>query len=88
VSTIKIPGKDPRYYWVYCLDCKKPMYGVERPYEAAGSHQWTCGRCNAINVFRDSMQPVELIRLPNQSDLPSTHIESNKAKKDYLEVPS
>jgi hypothetical protein len=88
VSTVKIPGKDARFHWAYCLNCKNPMYGVERPYEAAGSHKWTCGHCNAVNVFRDSMQPVELIQHPNQSDLPSTHTENNEAKTDCLEVLS
>lgn len=88
MSTVKIPGKDPRFHWAYCLNCKKPMYGIERPYEAAGNHKWTCGHCNAVNVFRDSMQPVELIRHPSRSDLPSTHTGSNEAKTDYPEVLS
>jgi hypothetical protein len=88
VSTVKIPGKGIRFLWVYCLRCKNPMYGVERSYEAAGSHKWTCGHCNAVNVFRDSMQPVELSRHPSQSDLPSTHTGSIGEKTERLEVPS
>lgn len=58
MSTIK----RAHFYWVYCLKCKEPMYGVKRPYEAEGSHRWTCGHCSAVNVFSNSLQPVELTR--------------------------
>jgi hypothetical protein len=63
------------------------MCGVKRPYEAAGTYTWTCGHCNAVNVFRDSLQPVELIQHPFQSALQSTHTSDNEEKTDDLQVP-
>jgi hypothetical protein len=80
--------KDANFHWAYCLNCKNPMYGVEHPYEAAGSHTWTCGHCNAVNVFRDSMQPVELIQRPLQSIFPPIHTGNTEDKTVHLEVPS
>jgi hypothetical protein len=88
MSTIKIPAKYAHFHWAFCLNCKNPMCGVERPYEAAGTYTWTCGHCGEVNVFRDSMQPVELIRRPSQSILRSTRTGNTEEKTERLEVPS
>lgn len=53
------------YYWTYCLNCKKPMFGMEK--ETEQNCIITCGSCGARNVFRNSSQPVAV----QPSDPPS-----------------
>jgi hypothetical protein len=61
VSTIKIPAEYEHFYWVFCLSCNEPMFGMERPCPQSDGTEWTCGHCDTVNVFRDSLQPVEVL---------------------------
>ena len=60
MSIATIPSKYAHFYLVYCLGCKEPMYGVNRPCPQRNGHTRICGSCGAVNIFRDSTQPVEL----------------------------
>ena len=88
MSTIKIPAKYAHFYWTYCLNCKNPMYGEERPCEQPDGNVWTCGHCGAVNLFRNSIQPVELKRSHARSFSSSTRIENIQENTRDPEAPS
>jgi predicted nucleic-acid-binding Zn-ribbon protein len=50
------------YFWTYCLNCKRSMFGSEKRMGGppVQNMTWHCGTCGAGNVFRNSIQPVEL----------------------------
>ena len=88
MSIAKILAKHPNFRWTYCLNCKKPMYGQERPCEQPDGNVWTCGHCGAVNLFRNSIQPVELKCSHARSFSSSTHIGNTEGNTPHPEVPS
>ena len=88
MSTAKIFAKYPNFHWTYCLNCKKPMYGEEHPCEQPDGTVWTCGRCGAVNLFRNSIEPVELKRSHGRSCSSSTHIGNIEENTRDPEAPS
>jgi hypothetical protein len=88
VSTAKILAKYKNFHWTYCLGCKKPMYGEERPCEQPEGSSWTCGHCGAVNLFRNSIQPVELKRSHAHSFSSSTRIGNIEENIPGPEAPS
>ena len=88
MSTAEILAKYPHFHWTYCLDCNEPMYGEERPCKQPEGSSWTCGHCGAINLFHDSIEPVQLKQPYARSDSPSTHIGNIGENTPDPEVPS
>lgn len=80
VCIVEIPPEYASLYWKYCLKCKNPMFGMERELPEKCEFTHKCVICGAINVFRDSPQPVTLKLPDSRALLPSTRIPGTRQK--------
>lgn len=88
MSTAEILAKYPHFHFTYCLNCKQPMYGEERPCEQPDGSTWTCGHCGAVNAFRNSIEPVELKYCLDLSFPLSNHTANKEESISDPQVPS
>ena len=70
-----LPNFDATLYWAYCLECKEPMFGVEK--EWPQTFDCECPVCGEVNVFSNSAQPVTHRSSENPESLPPSHIQDN-----------
>ena len=63
------------WQWVFCLRCNFILWGVDKRAIAPQSTTKTCTKCEARNVFRDSIQPVEVTADSVREQSPSIYSE-------------
>jgi hypothetical protein len=78
MSIVEIPPEYADLYWKYCLKCKNPMFGMERELPQKCEFTHTCGVCGAMNIFRDSLQPITLELPVPPTSSPSTCIPNTR----------
>lgn len=50
----------PEWTYTHCLRCKKTLWGSDDGYRWRGQGEFICPYCGVINIFDNSIEPVEM----------------------------